>query len=77
MISLLKTTPRVFALASPARILDGWADRLAAYLECRDAVKRLSQLDDRELRDIGLSRGRIESAVRGFARAEAELGRVR
>ena len=49
MISLLKTPPRVFALASPARILGGWADRLAAYLERRDAVKRLSQLDDREL----------------------------
>jgi uncharacterized protein YjiS (DUF1127 family) len=77
MISLLKTTPRVFTLASPVRILDGWANRLSAYLECRRAIKKLSQLDDRELRDIGLSRGRIESAVHGFARAEAELGRVR
>jgi uncharacterized protein YjiS (DUF1127 family) len=77
MISLLKTTPRVLTLASPTRILDGWADRLAAYLERQNAIKQLSQLDDRELRDIGLSRGRIESAVHGFARAEAELGRVR
>jgi uncharacterized protein YjiS (DUF1127 family) len=77
MISLLRTTPRVFALASPIRILDGWAKRLAVYLARRDAIKRLSQLDDRELRDIGLSRGRIESAVHGFAQAEAELGRVR
>jgi uncharacterized protein YjiS (DUF1127 family) len=77
MISLLRTTPRLLALASPIRILDGWANRLTVYLECRDAIKRLSQLDDRELRDIGLSRGRIESAVHGFARAEAELGRVR
>jgi uncharacterized protein YjiS (DUF1127 family) len=75
MISLLKAAP--LALAKPARILDGWADRLAAYLERRHAIKKLSQLDDRELRDIGLSRGRIQSAVQGFARAEAELGRVR
>jgi uncharacterized protein YjiS (DUF1127 family) len=75
MISLLKATPRV--LAKPMRILDGWANRLAAYLERRHAIKTLSQLDDRELRDIGLSRWRIESAVSGFARSEGELGRVR
>jgi uncharacterized protein YjiS (DUF1127 family) len=77
MISLLKTTPRVLTLASPVRILDNLADRLVAYLARRDAIKRLSELDDRELKDIGLTRGRIESAVHGYARAEAELGRVR
>jgi uncharacterized protein YjiS (DUF1127 family) len=77
MISLLKTTPRALTFVSPTRILDSWADRLAAYLERRDAIKRLSELDDRELKDIGLIRGRIESAVHGYARAEAELGRVR
>lgn len=77
MISLLKTTPRVLTFVSPARMLDNLADRLAAYLARRDAIKRLSELDDRELKDIGLIRGRIEAAVHGFARAEAELGRVR
>jgi uncharacterized protein YjiS (DUF1127 family) len=75
MISLVKATPR--GLANPTRILDFWANRLNAYLECRQAIKALSELDDRELRDIGLSRLQIESAVYGFARAEAELGRVR
>ena len=75
MISLLKAAPRV--LARPARILDGFANRLAAHLERRHAIKTLSQLDDRELRDIGLSRWRIESAVSGFAQAEGERGRVR
>ena len=77
MISLLKTPPRVFALASPTRILDGWTNRLVSYFQRRDAIKRLSQFDDRELRDIGLTRGLIEPAVNGIARAEAELGRVR
>jgi uncharacterized protein YjiS (DUF1127 family) len=64
-------------LTKPTRFLDGWADRLAAYLARQRAIKALSQLDDRELRDIGLSRLQIESAVCGFARAEGELGRVR
>jgi uncharacterized protein YjiS (DUF1127 family) len=75
MISLVKAAPRV--LANPTRVLDGWANRLSAYLQRRHAIKALSQLDDRELRDIGLSRRQIESAVCGFARAEGELGRVR
>jgi uncharacterized protein YjiS (DUF1127 family) len=75
MISLVRATPRVFA--KPTRILDFWADRLAAHLERQRAIEALSQLDDRELRDIGLSRRQIESAVCGFARAEGELGRVR
>jgi uncharacterized protein YjiS (DUF1127 family) len=61
MTSLVKAAPRV--LATPQRILDAWADRLAAHLERRHAIKELSQLDDRELSDIGLSRGQIESAV--------------
>ena len=34
-------------------------------LERRSAVKTLNELDDRALRDIGIERSRIESAVRG------------
>lgn len=34
----------------------------------RDAIKLLSQLDDRALRDIGLQRCHIEAAVRGEVR---------
>jgi uncharacterized protein YjiS (DUF1127 family) len=48
---------------------------LAAYLDRRAAVKALRQLDDRELRDIGLVRSHIEQAVWGHV--DAELGRLR
>jgi uncharacterized protein YjiS (DUF1127 family) len=52
-----------------------WAHALAAYLERRAAMKTLRQMDDRELRDIGLTRSHIEQAVRGVA--EPNLGRLR
>ena len=48
---------------------------LAAYLDRRAAIKTLRQLDDRELRDIGLVRSHIEQAVWGHV--DAELGRLR
>ncbi len=48
---------------------------LAAYLDRRAAVKALRQLDDRELRDIGLVRSHIEQAV--FGLADPDLGRLR
>ena len=48
---------------------------LAAYLDRRAAIKALRQLDDRELRDIGLVRSHIEQAVWGHV--DAELGRLR
>ena len=71
--------------AAPASIqnpLNGmvrWAGKgklaLAAYLERRAAIKMLRQLDDRELRDIGIMRCHIEAAVTG--NADLELGRLR
>jgi uncharacterized protein YjiS (DUF1127 family) len=39
-------------------------------LERRAAVKALSELDDRALRDIGISRCQIEDAVYGQVKAE-------
>ena len=44
-------------------------------LEEAAAIKALRQLDDRELRDIGLTRSHIEVAVWGVA--DPELGRLR
>ena len=42
-------------------------------LERRSAVKTLSELDDRALRDIGITRSQIEDAV--FGQVKAELTR--
>ena len=51
------------------------AQALAAHWERRAAIKALRQLDDRQLRDIGLSRCHIERAVLGGA-ANPEMGRL-
>ena len=48
---------------------------LAAYLDRRAAMEMLRQMDDRELRDIGLTRSHIEQAVCGVS--DPELGRLR
>ncbi|MBB4258909.1 MULTISPECIES: DUF1127 domain-containing protein [unclassified Bradyrhizobium] len=39
-------------------------------LERRSAVKTLNELDDRALRDIGITRSQIEDAVYGQVKAE-------
>jgi uncharacterized protein YjiS (DUF1127 family) len=39
-------------------------------LEHRSAVKTLNELDDRALRDIGITRSQIEDAVYGQFKAE-------
>jgi len=49
---------------------------VAAYWERRAAIKALQGLDDRELRDIGLARCNIETAVFGGA-ANPEMARLR
>ncbi len=58
----------------PARDVSsgGWGRRIGAavyalfdYLERRAATKALHELDDRALRDIGISRCQIEAAVGG------------
>ncbi|MGY3489066.1 uncharacterized protein YjiS (DUF1127 family) [Bradyrhizobium sp. USDA 4011] len=72
------------AAASPARfsMMDGllrllrvWGDALATYWLRREAIKTLRQLDDRTLRDIGISRCQIEPAVAG--ELDTELVRIR
>ena len=40
------------------------SDKLSAWRRYRDAVRELSQLTDRELSDIGIRRGEIETIVR-------------
>ncbi len=46
-------------------------EKLAAWRRYRDAVKELSQLTDRELSDIGIRRGDIETIVRQSVMKEA------
>jgi uncharacterized protein YjiS (DUF1127 family) len=50
------------------RSIENWIDRLAAYWARRATVKTLHELDDHALRDIGLARDQIESAVNGIGR---------
>ena len=51
-------------LGGVVRRLGIWAHAAATRWERRAAAKTLSQMSDRELRDIGLERCDIEAAVR-------------
>ena len=57
------------------RVLGNWANGLAAYWVRREAIKALRAMNDRELRDIGITRSHIEEAVNG--RSDPEFGRLR
>ena len=56
------------------RVLGSWVNGIVTYFAHRQAIKTLSELDDRALRDIGIERSRIESAVRGVI--EPDYGRM-
>ena len=57
------------------RMLGNWANGLAAYWVRREAIKALRAMNDRELRDIGITRSHIGDAVWG--KLDPELGRMR
>ena len=57
------------------RLFHAWARDIAQYFVRRAALKRLAELNDRELRDIGLARGEIEAAVYGFV-SRRDQGRL-
>ena len=56
------------------RVLGSWVNGIVTYLARRQAIQTLSELDDRALRDIGIERSRIESAVRGVV--DPDFGRI-
>jgi uncharacterized protein YjiS (DUF1127 family) len=57
------------------RLLGSWVNGIVTYFAHRHAIQTLSELDDRALRDIGIERSRIESAVRGTV--DPDFGRIR
>ena len=56
------------------RLLGSWVNGIVTYFARRQAIQTLSELDDRALRDIGIERSRIESAVRGVV--DPDFGRI-
>jgi uncharacterized protein YjiS (DUF1127 family) len=56
------------------RVLGSWVNGIVTYFARRHAIQTLSELDDRALRDIGIERSRIESAVRG--NVDPDFGRI-
>ena len=63
-----KACGRIFP---PAR----WLGERHRHPSCAPpAIQTLSELDDRALRDIGIERSRIESAVRGII--DPDFGRI-
>ena len=56
------------------RFLPPWLQDIARYPVRRVALRRLRELDDHELRDIGLARSQIEAAVCGLM-PSAERGK--
>ena len=63
------------AFGGIARTLGNWANGLASYWVRREAIKALRAMNDRELRDIGITRSHIDDAVWG--KLDPELGRMR
>jgi uncharacterized protein YjiS (DUF1127 family) len=57
------------------RLFHAWARDIAHYFARRAALKRLHELNDRELQDIGLARGEIDAAVYGFV-SRGDRGRL-
>ncbi len=48
------------------RLLGHGVTAVITWIARRHAIKTLNELDDRALRDIGIERCRIDSAVRGL-----------
>jgi uncharacterized protein YjiS (DUF1127 family) len=56
------------------RLLGKGVNSVVTYLARRQAIQTLNELDDRALRDIGIERSRIDTAVRGTV--DPDFGRI-
>jgi uncharacterized protein YjiS (DUF1127 family) len=78
-MSTISSTAAQPSIPGPFAGIIRWAGKgaiaLAAHLERRAAIKALRQLNDRELRDIGIMRCHIEALVMGGE--DPEFGRLR
>jgi uncharacterized protein YjiS (DUF1127 family) len=63
------------ARGDTAGAIRGWIVRLIKEWHHRGDIHKLQGMSDRQLSDIGLSRSRIEDAVRGGSPARRRLGR--
>ena len=70
MSSIIVQSVTAGAFGRGARWVTRWAHALAVYLDRRAAIAELSELDDRALRDIGLSRCEVEKALRSFVKPD-------
>jgi uncharacterized protein YjiS (DUF1127 family) len=74
-ISRTAGQPVIFsAIGGFFRLLGKWVYGVVNHFAHRQAIQTLNELDDRALRDIGIDRSRIESAVRGTV--DPDFGRI-
>ena len=66
-MSAISSETRIRPLARWARGLASWPYDILAYWQRRELIKTLRELSDHQLRDIGLRRDQIETAVNGVA----------
>lgn len=73
MTTISQTAGRNLRPSSLGGFFRALANGAFALFDCikrRSAIKTLNELDDRALRDIGITRSQIEDAVYGHAKAE-------
>jgi uncharacterized protein YjiS (DUF1127 family) len=66
-MSAISSETRIRPLARWVRRLASWPNDILAYWQRRELIKTLRELNDHQLRDIGLRRDQIETAVNGVA----------
>jgi uncharacterized protein YjiS (DUF1127 family) len=73
-MSATSSETRIRPLARWVRSLASWPNEILAYWQRRELIKTLRELNDHQLRDIGLRRDQIETAVNGVA--DSDISRL-